>query len=239
MHKETNTRSVIKTVSWRFLATLTTILVALFITHEIKMALSIGGIEAFAKLALYFFHERVWEKIKFGKKETQPLILWFTGLSGSGKSTLAESVYKELLGKNIKTERLDGDTVRDIFPKIGFAKDERNEHIRRIGFLSSRMEKNGIFVVASFVSPYKESRDFVRNLCNNFVEIYVSTPLEVCEKRDIKGLYKKARSGKIDHFTGINDPYEKPENPEIEIDESKISIEKASKIVMKYINKRI
>ena len=239
MYKETHARSVIKSISWRFWALLTTIALVLLFVGEIKVALSVGITEVVAKIILYFFHERTWDKIRFGKKEIQPLILWFTGLSGSGKSTLSEAVYKELMKKDIKTERLDGDTVRDIFPKTGFTKIERNEHIKRVGYLASRMEKNGIFVVASFVSPYKESREFVRDLCDNFIEIYISTPLEICEKRDTKGLYKKARNGEIENFTGVNDPYEEPQNPEITIDTGKLSIEKATKKVMEYINKKM
>jgi len=239
MYKETHARSVIKSISWRFWASLTTIALVLLFVGEIKAALSVGITEIVAKIILYFFHERTWDKIRFGKEKIQPLILWFTGLSGSGKSTLSEAVYKELMKKDIKTERLDGDTVRDIFPKTGFTKIERNEHIKRVGYLASRMEKNGIFVVASFVSPYKESREFVRDLCDNFIEIYISTPLEICEKRDTKGLYKKARNGEIENFTGVNDPYEEPQNPEITIDAGKLSIEKATKKVMKYINKKM
>ncbi len=239
MYKETHARSVIKLISWRFWASLTTIALVLLFVGEIKAALLVGITEVVAKIILYFFHERTWDKIRFGKKEIQPLILWFTGLSGSGKSTLSETVYKELMKKDIKTERLDGDTVRNIFSKTGFTKIERNEHIKRVGYLASRMEKNGIFVVASFVSPYRESREFVRGLCNNFIEIYISTPLEICEKRDTKGLYKKARNGEIENFTGVNDPYEEPQNPEITIDTSKLSIEKATEKVMKYINKKM
>ncbi|MEA3500228.1 MAG: adenylyl-sulfate kinase [Candidatus Marinimicrobia bacterium] len=239
MHKETHARSIVKTISWRIWATLTTITLVLIFVGEIKIALYVGITEVVAKMILYFFHEKTWNKIRFGKKEIQPLVLWFTGLSGSGKSTLSEAVYKELIKKDIKTERLDGDTVRDIFPQTGFSKIERNGHIKRVGYLASRMEKNGIFVVASFVSPYKESREFVRNICKNVIEIYVSTPLETCEKRDTKGLYKKARNGEIENFTGVNDPYEEPQNPEITIDTSKMSIEKATKKVMKYINNKM
>lgn len=107
--------------------------------------------------------------------------------------------------------------------------------MKRVGFLASKLESNGVYVVASFISPYKESRDFVRGLCNDFVEIHVSTPLEVCETRDVKGLYKKARSGEIQNFTGISDPFEAPENPEISIDTSNISVEKAIGRIMKVI----
>lgn len=165
-------------------------------------------------------------------------VLWFTGLSGSGKSTLADSVYSELKKSDIKIEQLDGDIVRDVFPKTGFSEDERNEHIKRIGFLTSILERNGIVVIASFISPFAKSRDFVRNQCTSFVEIYVSTSLEECEKRDVKGLYKKARNGDIRDFTGINSPYENPENPELIIDTKKLSIEQSTQKVLNYINER-
>ena len=165
-------------------------------------------------------------------------VLWFTGLSGSGKSTLADSVYSELKKSDLKIEQLDGDIVREIFPKTGFSEDERNEHIKRIGFLTSILERNGIIVIASFISPFKKSRDFVRNQCENFVEIYVSASLEECEKRDVKGLYIKARNGDIRDFTGINSPYEIPENSELVIDTEKLSIEQSAQKVLNYIYER-
>ena len=152
-------------------------------------------------------------------------VVWFTGLSGSGKSALANILYSKLKGLGHKCERLDGDIVRTIFPETGFSRAERNSHIKRMGFVASLLERNGVIVIASFISPYEESRNFVRSECGNFVEVYLSTPLEVCEKRDVKGLYKKARNGEISSFTGIDDPYEKPVSPEIIIDTSEESVE--------------
>jgi adenylylsulfate kinase len=197
MFIEQKRRSVVKTISWRIWATITTIALVFLFIGEVKVALSIGFIEVVLKMILYFFHERFWNKIKFGKKEIKPTVIWFTGLSGSGKSTLSENLYNTLKKKDLKIEHLDGDSIRDIFPKTGFSKEERNRHIRRVGFLASKLENNGITVIASFISPYQETRDFVRNLCSNFVEIHVSTPIEICEQRDIKGLYKKVRNGEI------------------------------------------
>lgn len=235
MFKESKTRSVVKTISWRFLATLITMLIVYIITGELKIAAIIGSLEVVLKIVFYYFHERFWDKIKLGRKEFQPKVIWLTGLSGAGKSTLAEALVERLKKKGIKTEHLDGDTVRAIFPSTGFTKEDRIKHVKRVGFLASKLESNGVYVVASFISPYKESRDFVRGLCNDFVEIHVSTPLEVCETRDVKGLYKKARSGEIQNFTGISDPFEAPENPEISIDTSNISVEKAIGRIMKVI----
>lgn len=172
------------------------------------------------------------------EKKIKPAVLWFTGLSGSGKSTISEKVYPILKERGYRVEHLDGDAIRDIFPKTGFSKEERNAHIRRVGYLASRLQAHGVFVIGSFISPYKESREFVRNLCEDFVEIHISTPLEECERRDVKGLYEKAREGEITQFTGIDDPYEAPENPELEIDTTNISVDEAVEMVIKYLEER-
>lgn len=171
-------------------------------------------------------------------KKLKPAVLWFTGLSGSGKSTISEKVYPILKERGYRTEHLDGDAIRDIFPKTGFGKEDRIAHIKRVGYLASRLQAHGVFVIGSFISPYKESRDFVRNLCEDFVEIYISTPLKECEKRDVKGLYEKARSGEITQFTGIDDPYEAPQNPELEIDTTNITIDQAVEMVIEYLENR-
>ena len=111
----------------------------------------------------------------------KPRVIWFTGLSGAGKTTLAEKLAAYLKENGVKCELLDGDTVRNIFPQTGFTKKDRDEHVKRMGFLASMLERNGVTVLASFISPYRESRDFVRKMCRNFVEVYVSTSLEVCD----------------------------------------------------------
>ena len=154
-------------------------------------------------------------------------VVWFTGLSGSGKSTLADWIAGELVRRGHPVERLDGDTMRALFPNTGFSRAERDAHVKRVGFLASRLEAHGVTVVASFVSPYRESRDFVRDLCQRFVEVYVATPLAECERRDVKGLYAKARRGEIAEFTGISDPYEPPLAPEVTIDTTRMSVAEA------------
>jgi len=239
MYRESHVRSVAKTVSWRITATITTTLLVLFFTRKIEVALAVGGMEVVLKMLLYFFHERIWDRVKFGKRQLNPAVLWFTGLSGSGKSTLAQAVQEKLLKKGLKVEYLDGDNVRDIFPKTGFSKEERDAHVRRVGYLASRLAKNGVFVAASFISPYEESREFVRSLCSNFTEIYVSTPLEECERRDVKGLYAKVRSGEIKNFTGVDDPYEAPSKPELEINTQNMSIDEAADEVISYLEERV
>lgn len=151
-------------------------------------------------------------------------VLWLTGLPASGKSTLAQEVCKVLENKGLAVEHLDGDKIRELFPQTGFDRASRNEHIRRVGFLASKLEKYGVVVVASFISPYRESRDDVRKMCQNFYEIYLNTPLEICKSRDPKGLYRQAMEGKIMNFTGVQSPYEPPQHPQLVLDTSKISV---------------
>ena len=162
-----------------------------------------------------------------GKRRTKPVapVLWFTGLSGSGKSTIASRVQEELERRGLQVEYLDGDALREVFPNVGFTRPEREEHLRRTGYMASRLAAHGVTVVASFVSPYRESRDFIRSLCRGFMEIYVSTPLEECERRDVKGLYARARRGEARNFTGIDDPYEPPEHPELTLDTQVVSLD--------------
>ena len=143
-------------------------------------------------------------------------VLWFTGLSGAGKSTIAGTVHRKLDGLGVPAELLDGDAVRAISP-TGFTRADRDAHVRRVGFLASRLEHHGVTVTCALISPYAESREWVRGRCQRFVEIHVATPLAECERRDTKGLYERARRGEIQHFTGIDDPYEAPTHPDLVI----------------------
>lgn len=143
--------------------------------------------------------------------------VWFTGLSGAGKTTISQAVAQELRSRLYRVEVLDGDTVRQNLTKgLGFSKEDRDENIRRIGFVAHLLSRNGVIVLVSAISPYREMREEVRQKIGDFVEVYVNAPLQVCEQRDVKGLYKKARAGQIKHFTGIDDPYEAPLNPDVE-----------------------
>jgi adenylylsulfate kinase len=164
-----------------------------------------------------------------------PAVIWLTGLPASGKSTIAKGVFRYLSENGHRVEHLDGDEVRTIFPQTGFSKTERDLHIRRIGYLAALLEKHDVTVVASFISPYRIARDFVRGLCRQFIEVYISTPLEICEKRDPKGLYKKARNGEIKEFTGIDDPYEAPLHPELIIDTTNQTIEESVSVLINSI----
>jgi adenylylsulfate kinase len=143
--------------------------------------------------------------------------VWFTGLSGSGKTTISQGVASELRARGYRVETLDGDVVRKSLTKdLGFSKEDRDENIRRIGFVAHLLSRNGVLVMVAAISPYREIRDEVRTRIGSFVEVFVNAPLEVCEQRDAKGLYRKARAGEIKGFTGIDDPYEPPLAPEVE-----------------------
>jgi adenylylsulfate kinase len=166
----------------------------------------------------------------------EPAVLWFTGLSGSGKSTLANEVAVRLRSEGHRVEQLDGDRLRAIFPSMGFTRAERDANVRRAGYLASHLEQSGATVTAALISPYREAREYVRRLCRNFIEIHVATPLAVCEQRDVKGLYARARRGEIAQFTGLDDPYEPPDNPELTIDTSALTVEEASRIVLATVN---
>ncbi|WP_417855977.1 adenylyl-sulfate kinase [Xanthomarina gelatinilytica] len=169
-------------------------------------------------------------------------LMWFTGLSGSGKSTIANVVEQELHKKGIKTYILDGDNIRKgINSDLNFSPEDRTENIRRIAETANLMVDAGLVVLAAFVSPYKKDRENIKSIVKdvNFVEIYVNTSLEECEKRDVKGLYKKARAGEIKNMTGISAPYEAPEDPDVEINTEQVSVEQAVKQIIEYITPKL
>jgi bifunctional enzyme CysN/CysC len=166
-------------------------------------------------------------------------LLWFTGVSGSGKSTIANALEKELYSKGIRTYILDGDNIRHgLNNDLGFKNEDRVENIRRVAEVSKLMIDAGIFVISSFISPFKADRKMARELVSNgdFIEIFVDTSIEVAEARDPKGLYKKARSGEIPNFTGISSPYEKPISPEIILETEKNDIDKCVQIILDYLD---
>jgi adenylylsulfate kinase len=151
--------------------------------------------------------------------EQRGFTVWFTGLSGAGKSTLAEMLFHELRRRGPKVELLDGDVVRTNLSKgLGFSKEDRDTNILRIGFVANLLSRNGVATIISAISPYREARSQVRAQIRDFVEVYVYATLEECAKRDVKGLYEKALRGEIKGFTGVDDPYEPPQSPEIYLD---------------------
>ena len=186
----------------------------------------------------YSFPEVVHElRRRYPKLHNQGLTVFFTGLSGAGKSTLANAlVYKLMEMEDRPITLLDGDIVRQhLSSELGFSKEDRDIHVKRIGYVASEITKHGGVAICAPIAPYSNTRKTVRNMIDevgSFVEIHVSTPLSVCEERDVKGLYKRARAGKILDFTGVSDPYEEPQNPEITIDTSDISVEESSAIII-------
>ena len=165
-------------------------------------------------------------------------VLWFTGLSGSGKSTIAHRVEAMLVDRGVFVYVLDGDNIRHgLNSDLGFSPEEREENIRRIGEVARLFADSGAVVLSAFISPYRRDRDRVRALLgqNEFVEVFVDTPLEICEARDPKGLYKKARAGEISNFTGIDAPYEAPESPEVHLETADLSVDDAAATVIGYL----
>lgn len=239
MHYETKSRSIVKALSWRTWATLTTAALVYIFTGKIALALTVGLLEVFAKMGLYFFHERLWQRIRFGKKEIPSFVLWFTGLPASGKKALADRVFQQLAKDGLRAERIDSNDVRPLFPETGFTPPEVHRHVKRCGHLAAMLEKNGVIVVASFVSPYRESRDFVRSMAGNFVEVYLKTTPEACEKRDTKGRYERARQGIYTMFPGIEVPYEESARPEITVEVDSLSQEEAVRQIVDYLKKNV
>ncbi len=239
MQYETKKRSILKAISWRTVATITTAVLVFIFTGQFALALTIGLLEVFAKMGLYFFHERLWQKISFGKKEIPSFVLWFTGLPASGKKALADTVYQQLVQDKLKVERLDSLDVRPLFPETGFSPEEVNRHVKRAGHLCAMLEKNGIIVVASFVSPYRQSRVFARERAANFIEVYMNTTVAACEQRDTKGHYAKARSGEYQNFPGVDIEYEEPVNPEIVIDVDSLTLEESAELIVHHLKKKV
>ncbi|MCC0175748.1 adenylyl-sulfate kinase [Waterburya agarophytonicola K14] len=161
--------------------------------------------------------------------------VWFTGFSGAGKSTIADALTEKLKTEGYQLEVLDGDEIRENLTKdLGFSKEDRDTNIRRIGFVAKLLARNGVIVLVPVISPYRAIREEMRANIDNFLEVFVNAPLSVCEDRDVKGLYKQVRAGKIKQFTGIDDPYEPPANPEIEC---RTDLEELSESVDKIFNK--
>ena len=235
MYKDTNKRSILKGISWRIIATTATVVIVYIFFKRLDLAIVAGLLESVIKVGLYWTHERLWFKIRWGRKKIKPFNVWFTGLPLSGKTTIANAVYEELKSLDIPLERIDSKDVRELIPNIGFTREDRNRHMHRVGHLIKTLQHNSISTVASFVSPYRESRKAIREMVENNIVIYVKASLETCKLRDTKGKYEKAIKGEYKNFTGVDDIYEEPQYAEIVIDTEKITVEEASKIIVKYI----
>jgi len=238
MFRDTNKRSVVKGISWRFIATSATIIIVYVFFGRLDLAIAAGMIETIVKVGLYWAHERAWFKVRWGRKKIEPFNLWFTGLPLSGKTTIADKVFEELKKLDIPLERLDSKDIRDIVPNIGFTREDRNRHMHRVGYLIKTLQNNSISTVASFVSPYKESRKAIREMVKNNIVVYIKSDISTCKLRDIEGKYQKAIDGEYKNFTGVSDIYEEPQHAEIVIDTDKLSADEANKEIVKYIKKK-
>jgi len=190
---------------------------------------------------LVYHHATVTRERRNQLNKHKSVVLWFTGLSGSGKSTLSHALEERLFNKGCRTFVLDGDNVRHgLNSNLDFSHKDRTENIRRIGEVSKLMMEAGFIIMTAFISPYREDRIAVRNLIPNgdFIEIYCKARLETCEARDVKGLYKRARAGEIKNYTGIDSPYEVPENADLIIDTDQETIEDSVSIIMSFLKKK-
>ena len=191
-------------------------------------------------MALYFFYHGIFLKLFSLEVKTKGAVIWFTGLPCSGKSTIADIISIKLkeLGKN--TERLDGDIIRNgkLSNDLGFSKEDRDKNINRINFVSKLLSRNGVAVLASFVSPYRETRNRIRENVTNFIEVFVDASFEECARRDVKGMYAKAIKGEIKNFTGYSAPYESPTNPEITCNTNKETIKESICKIIDYLKEK-
>ena len=238
MFRETNLRSIVKGISWRVIATTTTIIIVYIFFGRLDLAIAAGLIETVLKVALYWLHEKIWQRIKWGKERIEPFNIWFTGLPISGKTTIADLVYEKLQKYQIPIERIDSKDIRELIPSLGYSREDRHRHMVRLGHLIKTLQKNSISTVASFVSPYRESRKTIREMVKNTIVVYVKSDIETCKSRDYKGVYEKALRGELKNFSGINDIYEEPKDAEIVIDTDILSPEEAADIIIKYVKKR-
>lgn len=222
-----NNRFILKSVLYRLYSSFITTIVSYLVTGSISISLSIGILEFIFKIISYYIFEELW--LKLFNKKVNPCVILLTGLSGSGKSTISKALSDKLTKKGNSVVILDGDDIRNNSIKNTFDDDSRKSHNLNVAYMASLFEKQGVVTIISLIAPFEETREKMRSFSNNFIEVYISTPIEECIKRDPKGLYKKAISGEIKYFTGISAEYEIPKNHDIEIDTSDISIEDSVK----------
>jgi adenylylsulfate kinase len=268
VNKESRLKSLVKGVSWRIIGTFDTVFIAFIITGSGLKAVSIGGIEFFTKIILYYLHERVWLRVpnnllknldkisilrpftnnsvidrafREDKLQQKGLVLWMTGLSGSGKTTIANYLEKILIENRKFCVVLDGDTFRHgLNSDLGFSEIDRTENIRRIAEIAKHLASTGVIVVVALITPKNSMRKLAKDIVGekDFRLVYIKSSLEVCEQRDIKGLYAKARQGEVKNFTGIGSEYEAPSNPDLTLDTETNSVDICVELLNQMVEKR-
>lgn len=222
---ETKTRSLVKSVFYRIYSGFIGYFILVLLTGSYFVAFKFGLVIESAKIFSYYLHERLWATFRFGMHHPVGKTIWFTGLSGSGKSTIAEELAGRLKKEGYPVQVLDGDKVRDNINKgLGFSPEDRKKNIFNIAHIAKLLNEAGVIVLVPVISPYKELRDLAQTVISDFVGVYVDCPLDECENRDPKGLYKKVRAGEIKNFTGISDPYEIPDDFEIVVNTQKSNL---------------
>lgn len=247
---ETRARGVVKTVGWRLIAAT---LMGVFVYAATRsgiaassLAATVFAFDLVAKTIGLYFWERLWVRIMWGRRMTTypGCCVWLTGLPAAGKTTIAKALERRLNARLVPVDRLDGDVVRRSFcSDLGFSKADRDENIERNSYVASYLSHSGRVAVASFVSPYTDARKRARGMVKNMVEVFVSCPLEVCERRDAEdpnrsGLYAKARAGLIKGFTGIDDPYEQPLDCELVLETDKLDVEGCVDVIVEHLEGR-
>ena len=230
-----NKLKLLKAVAYRFYSSIITFLIAFIFTGNFIASLSIGIMDSLIKIFSYYFFDEMWSKLTGFK--TKPAVIFLTGLSGSGKTTIAKALVERYKKRGIVPVLLDGDEIRKVIHQAGFDEDSRKKHNLNVGYMASLLESQGKVVIVSLISPYRDTRDEIRTMCKKFIEVHVCTDIQVCIQRDPKGLYAKAIAGEIRDFTGISAPYYAPENPEVLLDTSVLTIPESVDKIFKAANK--
>ena len=230
-----NYNKLSKSIVYRFVSSSITFLISYLVTKNLKFGLSIGLIDLCFKIINYYTFDSIWEFIF--RKKMKPCVIWLTGLSGSGKSTIATELISNFEIHQVPYVLLDGDQIRKVIKENGYDYHSRRKHNLNVAYMASLFESQGNVVIVTLISPYSDVRNECRKICRNFIEVFVDTPLEICEQRDVKGWYKKARTGVIENFTGITSPYEISLDREITIHTPIETPESSAKIIFQFLRK--
>jgi adenylylsulfate kinase len=230
-----NKKNITKSIFYRIYSSLITFIIAYILTQNLTASISIGVLDSIIKIFSYYFFEGIWSKITGIKNK--PCVVFLTGLSGSGKTTIANALMEKYKKSGVVPVLLDGDEIRKVIQQNGFDEASRKKHNLNVGYMAALLEAQGNVVIVSLISPYADVRNTIRKMCGHFIEVYLSTDINVCIQRDPKGLYAKALKGEIKEFTGISAPYFMPENPEVNIDTNVVSIKNSVDNIFKVANK--